>query len=663
MKKITTKSIQSQLIIYFTIAILTPTIITGILSIQLINHQIINRAETKTLSDLNSAREIYRNKLSNIESITRLTAARNIVISSVLKHDADTLQRVLNKTLSDENLDVFTIVDVNGNVICRGSNSKIDGDNLLSDEFVKRVLVTKKKVSGTSIVSEEELSKESNKLVEQVRMIITQTQKAKPRKDTVETSGMMLESAVPVFDDKQNIIGVLIGGVLINRNYEIVDKVKQVVYEGEIYEGKEIGTATIFQNDLRISTNVKNENGSPAITTLVSEEVNDAVLRNGEKWLGDAFVVNAWYITAYEPIRDINDNIIGILYVGVLKKPFDDTYRNSILTFLGIGIVVVILIVFVAIIMTRKISEPLRKLEEVAKKITDGDYNSDFSIKAPREIESLASSLNKMANELESEKKEVEDWANTLEAKVEERSEQLKKIHGQLFRSEKLASIGKLAAGVAHEINNPLTGVLANASLLLDDFEKGDERREDVEVIVSETLRCREIVKRLLDFARQTKPKKTLTNINTLIENIVLLVKNQTSFRSITIEKDLEAKVPEIMADTDQIQQVFINLILNASEAMSEGGKLTIESKTGKNGDFIDIKFTDNGYGISEDDKQKIFDPFFTTKESGTGLGLSISYGIIERHGGTINVDSKVGVGTVFTVHLPVITTEEREEE
>ena len=662
MKKITTKSIQSQLIIYFTIAILTPTIITGILSIQLINNQIINRAETKTLSDLNSAREIYNNKLSHIESITRLTAARNIVISALLDNNADSLQKILQKTLEDEHLDVFTIVDKKGNVVCRGRNPVLINENLSGDEFIKRVVETKKKITGTDIITGVELKKESEELAEQVRMVITPTQKAKTRKDTIETSGMMLKSAVPIFDDKQNLIGILIGGVLINRNYEIVDKVKQVVYEGEIYEGKEIGTATIFQNDFRISTNVKNEDGSPAITTLVSEEVNDAVLRSGEKWLGDAFVVNAWYITAYEPIKDINDNIIGILYVGVLKKPFDDIYRNTILTFLGIGIGVLIIIIFVAIIMTRKISEPLRKLEEVAKKITDGDYNTDFSIKAPREIESLASSLNKMANELESEKKEIEDWANTLEEKVEERSEQLKKIHGQLFRSEKLASIGKLAAGVAHEINNPLTGVLTNASLLLDDLEEGDERREDVKVIVDETIRCREIVKRLLDFARQTKPRKTLTNINTLIDNIIMLVRNQTSFRNITIDRNLDESITEVMADMDQIQQVFINIILNASDAMSEGGKLTIESRVGKNGDFIEIEFTDNGCGISEEEKRKIFDPFFTTKESGTGLGLSISYGIIERHGGTINVDSSPGIGTIFTITLPIISIEEGEE-
>ena len=160
----------------------------------------------------------------------------------------------------------------------------------------------------------------------------------------------------------------------------------------------------------------------------------------------------------------------------------------------------------------------MQRLEEVAKKIENGDYRSDFSIKAPREIENLANSLNRMAKELENEKHELENWANKLEIKVNERTDELNKIHDQLFRSEKLASIGKLAAGVAHEINNPLTGVLTNSSLLLEDLEDSDPKKEDVQVIVNETIRCREIVKRLLDFARQTKPQKKMANINQIIE-------------------------------------------------------------------------------------------------------------------------------------------------
>ncbi|MBI4811072.1 MAG: cache domain-containing protein [Ignavibacteriales bacterium] len=499
---------------------------------------------------------------------------------------------------------------------------------------------------------------ESPLLATQALIEIAPTPKSKPRLEKKESSGMMLKAAVPIFEDNGNFVGVLLAGVLLNRNFEIVDKIKEIVHEGEIYKGNEIGTATIFQNDLRISTNVKNQDGTRAIGTLVSEEVYDEVLNRGRRYVGEAFVVNAWYLSAYEPIRDINNDIIGILYVGILKKPFDDILRNTLITFLGIALGGIVLIIFIAVYLAKRISIPLRKIEESAKRIAQGDYYQEVKVKAPREIEYLASSLNQMAKELDKEKKELEKWGATLEVKVQERTEEIRKIHAQLFRSEKLASLGKLAAGVAHEINNPLTGILTNSSLLLDDLDKNDPRREDVDVIVKETIRCREIVKRLLDFARQTKPQKQLININAIIENIILLIRNQTSFRNINIQKNLINDIPEIMADKDQIQQVFINIIINASEAMSKGGLLTIESKLSTNKETILISFADTGPGIPEEIKDKIFDPFVTTKEQGTGLGLSISYGIIEQHGGEISMESKRGEGTTFIIQLPVNSLE-----
>jgi two-component system NtrC family sensor kinase len=653
MKKISVKSIQSELILYFTVAILVPAGITCGVGMMLIQNQIITRAETKTLSDLNSAREIYRNSISNISSVTRLTAVRSLIVGAITSGDRAFLQQDLSKTLRREKLDVLTVVDRNGNVICRGRNPSGFGDNLMADKFVARVIKTRQLMTGTDIVPRDELLKESPDLAAQVFMEITSTPKTKFRKERQETSGMMLKVAVPISDDNGDFLGVLLGGLISNRNYEIVDKIKEVVHEKEIYKGQEIGTATIFQNDLRISTNVKNEDGTRAIATLVSEEVYDAVLREGKRFVGEAFVVNAWYIAAYEPIRDIDQNIIGILYVGVLKQPFDDVLRNTLITFLGIAFGGIILIILVAVKQSKRISRPLRQLEDIAEKIAGGDFKYEFVVKAPREIEHLASSLDRMAKELEKEKHELEEWGSTLERKVQERTEEIRKIHSQLFRSEKLASLGKLAAGVAHEINNPLTGILTNSSLLLEDLEDGDPRREDVDIIVKETIRCREIVKRLLDFARQTKPQKKLTNINSLIENIILLVRNQTSFRNIVIEKTLDPRLPEVLADTDQIQQVFVNIILNAAEAMTKGGTLLIESRVTNRSDSIEITFTDSGPGIPEANKERIFDPFFTTKEHGTGLGLSISYGIIEQHGGTISVESSLGKGSTFTIQLP----------
>ncbi len=652
------KTIQSQLILAFTIAILVPASITSYVGMRIISDQIITRAETKTISDLNSAREIYRNKISEIHSITRLTAARSLVRAALINRDHDFLSKDFQSIIRRERLDILTITDSRGNVIARGRNPVIFGDNVLQDRFLDRVIRTHQAVSGTDLLTREMLENASPDLAAQALMDIIPTPKAKERIDHQETSGMLMASAVPVFDDNDKFLGALIGGILINRNFEIVDKINEVVHEGQIYQGKGIGTATIFQGDLRISTNVKNADGSRAIGTLVSSEVHDTVLIQGKRWVGEAFVVNAAYIAAYEPIRDLNGDIIGILYVGVLKKPFDDVLQRTLITFLGIAFLGIVIIVFVSIFLARRFSNPLEKLDDISTQIADGNYKQDFIVKGPKEIELLGRSLNTMAAQLEAEKRELEEWANTLEKKVAQRADEMKKINAQLFRSEKLASLGKLAAGVAHEINNPLTGILTNSSLLLEDLPPDDPKREDVEVMVHETIRCREIVKRLLDFARQTKPQKKLADINSLIENIILLVRNQTSFRNILIEKQLDAAIPELLVDPDQIQQVFVNTILNAAEAMTKGGVLTIRSSRSADAQHVVITIADTGPGIQEEIREKIFDPFYTTKEHGTGLGLSISYGIVEQHGGTIGVESAIGKGSTFTIQLPILTSE-----
>jgi len=652
------KTIQSQLILSFTVAILVPAFITGYVGMRIISDQIITRAETKTLSDLNSAREIYRNKLSQINSVTRLTAERSLIREAVRTRDRSFLTRDLPTTMKREELDILTVVDDKGTTILRGRNPGLYGDRMLEDRFIAQVVKTRQPLAGTDIVPRSLLSKESPDLAAQAVMTIIPTPKARPRPEQEESSGMMLKSAIPLFDDDDTFLGVLMGGVLLNRNFEIVDKINEIVHEGQEYQGNEIGTATIFQGDLRISTNVKNQDGSRALGTLVSDEVHDRVILQGDRWVGEAFVVNASYITAYEPIRDPMGLIVGMLYVGVLKQQFDDVLQRALITFLGIALLGILLVVLVSIFLAKRLSRPLKTLEGVARRFAEGSYEHDFVAKGSIEIEHLAGSLDTMARQLEAEKKEIEDWAATLENKVAERAEEMKKINSQLFRSEKLASLGKLAAGVAHEINNPLTGILTNSSLLLEDLDKDDPRRDDVEVMVKETIRCREIVKRLLDFARQTKPQKRLANINALIDNIILLVRNQATFRNISIEKQLDSALPDVLMDPDQIQQVFINIILNAAEAMTKGGSLTIRSAFAADRKNIVITISDSGPGIPEEVRERIFDPFYTTKEHGTGLGLSISYGIVEQHGGVISVESIVGRGSTFTIQLPIVTTE-----
>jgi len=230
----------------------------------------------------------------------------------------------------------------------------------------------------------------------------------------------------------------------------------------------------------------------------------------------------------------------------------------------------------------------------------------------------------------------------------------LRSTQNQLLQSEKMASLGKLAAGVAHEINSPLTGILTYSSLLHEAKQDGDRDKEDLEVIVNETNRCKMIVKGLLDFARQTEPQKVLSDINEVTQKSINLISHQASIQNVKIERKIQPDLPQIMIDVGQIQQVFINILLNAIEAMPQGGILTVSSEI--EDQMVIVGFTDTGIGIPEENLPKIFDPFFTTKKQGkgTGLGLSVSYGIIERHRGKLEVKSQVGKGTTFTVKLPI---------
>ena len=232
----------------------------------------------------------------------------------------------------------------------------------------------------------------------------------------------------------------------------------------------------------------------------------------------------------------------------------------------------------------------------------------------------------------------------------------LQETHLQLVSSEKMASLGKLAAGIAHEINNPLGGILIYSSLMMEDLPEEDPKRGDLARIVQETGRCKEIVKSLLEFARQTEPKKEPTDINRAINDGLFFLVNQALFHNIRIVKNLDPFLPFVRGNSGQLKQVFMNIIVNAAEAMHGNGTLTIATSPSPDRKTVWIEFADTGEGIPEENLSRIFDPFFTTKDvgKGTGLGLATSYGIVQDHGGTINVRSQVGLGTSFIIELPI---------
>ncbi|MBM3284751.1 MAG: HAMP domain-containing protein [Candidatus Aminicenantes bacterium] len=656
-RKTLKKFLDLPLRVKFILSFLAVISFGGVVSLffgtRLEHRTIFSLAQAKVRHDLASAWMVYDEKLNDIRDIVRLNSTRDSIRNALLARDRELLCRLLGRVQREFSLDVLTLTDETGKVLARARRPESFGDDLSEDPLVRRAS-GKEVVTATEIVTREDLVKEGEGLVERAYLEFIPTPKAAPRPEDREENGMMLKAAAPVASDNGRLLGVLYGGILLNRNYEIVDRVKDIVYKGEKYKGKEIGSVTIFQNDLRISTNVTDEQGRRAIGTRVSREVYEAVLVQGQPWIGRAFVVNHWYITAYEPIRNNAGDIIGMLYVGMLEKPYIDLRNNVMLTFTGIaGLCVVILLVILSVI-TSSIINPLQRMVLATRKIAAGDLNHKVGVDFKDEIGKLARSFNQMTENLKAANENLVQWGKTLEKRVEERTKELREMQDYLVQSEKLASLGKIAAGIAHEINNPLTSILINTHLMLEKLDRRDEFYESLSLIADETSRCTQIVKGLLEFARQSPPQKVFTDINGLIERTTQLLENQASFQNIRIVKDLDRSLPHLKLDRSKIQQVFWNLMVNACEAMPRGGQLSIQARLSTDRKFIEVRFIDTGVGIPREHIHKLFDPFFTTKASGSGLGLAISYGIIQQHQGRIDVKSEPGQGTVFTVCFPL---------
>jgi two-component system NtrC family sensor kinase len=341
----------------------------------------------------------------------------------------------------------------------------------------------------------------------------------------------------------------------------------------------------------------------------------------------------------------------------MLERPYIDTTNRVILTFAVIAVLCVLVLLLILIFSTTRIINPLQKMVLATQKIAKGDLTHKLYVKSKDEIGALAESFDRMTEELRRANQKLIEWGTTLEKKVEERTTEIKQMQAHLIQQEKLASLGKLAAGIAHEINNPLGGILIYSHLLLEDTKKEDPQYQNLEKIVKETTRCRDIVKGLLQFARPKEPDVTQIDINATLDNALSLLESQAIFQNVTIKKKYADELPPVVADRSQLQQVFINIILNAVDAMDSKGILTLKTAISEGEPFIKVSISDTGQGIKKGDRSRLFEPFFTTKEVGvgTGLGLAICYSIIQKHQGVIEVESEIGKGSTFTVKLPLM--------
>jgi two-component system NtrC family sensor kinase len=662
-----THSLKSRIIVSYSLILILGGLSTSAIGIYVTGRALLEQAKRQMVYGLLAAHTIYDHRLQELRQTVELLASSGRLESTLAAGRPEATARYLAGIRQENRMDFLSVTDAEGNVLVRTSGPGTTGDTVKDIGPIARAL-SGRSAASTEVVLLEVLSREDPALADRAAIEVVPTPKARPGNRQTLSAGMVLIAAAPAIDKDGRITSVVYAGQLladperefgVDGSHGIVEKVSRTLSQEESGRSQYRLAATVFQDDVRITTTVSADDGRRAVGTQVSAPVYDAVVSGGAPWFGRSFAVNDWYITACEPINNLAGEPIGILGVGLLERPYTAVRDQVTLYFAVIALFCFLLIMVVTYFLTRSLMRPLEEMVSVSQNIAAGDLSRRVDITDQSEFGLLSSSFNDMLDRISEMKSQLEQWGKTLEQKVEERTQQLVTVQTQAARQQRLASVGQLAAGVAHEINNPLGGILTFASLVLEELPEDSELREDMNEIVQQAIRCRKIVAELLEFSREREAHMALANINDVVSRTLALLEKQALFHDIKVTREFDADMPMTVMDESQMQQVFMNIILNAVHAMNERGDLTIRTTSDRTRKLVHVSVTDTGCGIPQEHLEAIFDPFFTTKDpgQGTGLGLAVACRIVQAHGGRTDVVSKVGEGTTFTVTLPLITT------
>lgn len=534
--------------------------------------------------------------------------------------------------------------------------------------------------SGLMVLEPSRLARIDSEMVKTASISLVETPRSQKPTKAVENRGMLSRSLLPIPDLQGNVAWYLDGGILFNRDIRIVDHIRDLVYDKGTLPERSIGTVTIFLDNIRISTNVPlhffpqgDETQGRALGSLVSEEVKLKVLSQGLLWVDRAFVFNDWFISAYSPLVDIHGKRIGMIYTGFSESPF---IHNYLLNIIELGTILMLVLLVSGLLVYRgaySLLQPIERIHHVVKAVQSGRNLriGSLGLERDNELSNLAEQFDRMLDLLQRRNSQIQAASEQLEVKVEERTRSLQEktkelqnnvallneTRQQLVVNEKLTALGELTAGIAHEINNPTAVILGNMELLK--FELGDNAdvvEEEIDLVIQQVGRISTIIRSLLQYSRPGEFNAPLEmhQLTPIIEEMLVLVRHSIQDQKVLLNQDLNASYP-IEVNRPQLLQVLINLVVNAAHAMDEQGRIWIRTYDWVQNDEpigVKIEIEDEGKGIPQEQLGRIFDPFYTTRKDGTGLGLSLSYGIIKRIGGTIEVSSTVGKGTLFTIGL-----------
>jgi len=618
---------------------------------------------TKVRSDLAVANGYFERVLGEVGASTLAIAESRALHEALAGARPGTLPAVLEQFRARERLDFINLRDPSGRVRFTeaGEVERQEAAAFgLAPTGVARTELELLEPAQAGLLGQE--------LRGRVAVPLVDTRNAAPTERREETRALVLVSTQPVRGARGERLGYVQAGVLLNRNLAFIDHINEIVYPpGSLPFGSR-GTATLFLDDVRVSTNVRlfgsdrGDGENRAIGTRVSQAVRDAVLGSGRTWLDRAFVVDQWYVSGYQPLADGQGRRVGMLYVGFSEWPFV-WMKLGVLAAIGVVFFgVMIAATWVSLRWARTIFAPVERMARTMDRVEAGEPHARVgSLGSRDELGELAAHLDRLLDAVDTQTQALQRWNAELDAKVAERTRELETAQGQLVRSEKLAAIGQLTAGIAHEVNNPIAVIQGNLDLMRELLGEDAQRvRAELQLLDEQLERMRLVVTQLLQFARPNEYAGYVEPVdcNRLVEDCLVLAGHQLVRSRIEVRRSLQASL-QPAANRHELQQVLVNLLVNAIHAMAEGGVLTLTTRdhpaaTPAAAAMVEIRIEDTGPGLGAELLRELFKPFITRKKDGTGLGLWISRSIVERYGGDLRAaDREDGVrGACFSVWL-----------
>lgn len=600
---------------------------------------------TKVRSDLAVARGYFQQVLAQVGASTA-SVARSHELHQVLDASDAAVVGLLQRARQAEGLDFINLRAADGQLRATdkgpaaAANASLPGIGQGASS------------TQVAVLSGEQLARVAGRPMPGLSVPIVATLNAAPSDRAVEDRAMVLLATHPVLDSERRVVAHVQGGLLLNRNLPFIDHINDIVYpRGSLPFGSQ-GTATLFLDDVRISTNVRLFGGTAAeraIGTRVSATVRDQVLGRGATWLDRAFVVNDWYVSAYEPLQDWQGQRVGMLYVGFLERPFRMVKYAALASLGAVCLAVMVCAAIVSLRWARTIFAPIERMALTMQQVGAGALEARVGATgSDDDIGRLARRLDELLGTLQR-------WNLELDAKVTERTRQLAEAQARLVRSEKMATIGQLTASIAHEVNNPIAVMQGNLDVIRERLPRSAVAgvTRELDLIDQQIERMRLVVTQLLQFAKPGEYAGYIERVDParVVQDSLVLVEREIAAAHIELRLDLQP-TPLVGINRQELQQVLVNLIVNATHAMPDGGTLTLRTRALP--EMVEMAVEDTGEGLSPELLKELFQPFVTRRKDGTGLGLWISRGIVERYGGDIRAANRSDgqSGARFTVLL-----------